>query len=127
MKLQYLCHIPYLLFGLGLAMPCAGAEPARETATKHDYSTLVRVEYVNQCVEQHAHKLAAVYQCSCAIDRIAAAVSFDDYVEVMTFINNANMPGEGGGMFRDSERGRKLIKNFRELESESLRSCGMPR
>ena len=36
--------------------------------------------------------------CACAIDRIAAALGFDDYVEVTTFINNANMSGEGGGM-----------------------------
>jgi hypothetical protein len=126
-KLQYLCHIPSLLIGLGLAAPGSAAVPAGEDAPVNYYPTLARVEYVNQCVEKHGGKMAALYQCSCAIDRIANSLTFDDYIEATTFVNNANMPGEGGGMFRDSERGKKLTKNYRDLEADALRSCGMPR
>ena len=126
MKLQYLCHLPLVFFVCGLADVSAAIEPARPDAPAHDYPTLARVEYVNQCVQKHGGKLAALYQCSCAIDRIADNLTFDDYVEATTFVNNANMPGEGGGMFRDSERGRKLTKTYRELEGASLRSCGVP-
>ncbi len=125
MKLQYLCHMPSLLLSFGIAVSSAAAEPARNDAPAHDYPTLARVEYVNHCIEQHGGKLAALYQCSCAIDRIANSLPFDDYVEVSTFIANANMPGEGGGMFRDSDRGRTLTKRYRELELAALRSCGM--
>jgi hypothetical protein len=110
---------------LSIAVSSAAAEPARNDAPGHDYPTLARVEYVNQCIQKHGGKLAALYQCSCAIDRIAEALTFDDYVETTTFVNNANMPGEGGGVFRDSERGRKLTKRFHELEADSLRGCGM--
>jgi hypothetical protein len=126
-KLQYLCHLPTVLITIGFALSGAAAEPARGDAAAHDYPTLARVEYVNQCVASNGGKLAALYQCSCAIDRIAAALAYDDYVEATTFVKNANMPGEGGGMFRDSERGRQLTKGYRALETDALRSCGMTR
>jgi hypothetical protein len=126
-KLQYLCHPSFLLVSMGLAMTCAAAEPARDTAPVNNYPTIARVEYVNQCINNNGGKLAALYQCSCAIDRIANTLTYDDYVEVTTFAKNANMPGEGGGMFRDSERGRKLIKNYRDLEADALHSCGVSR
>lgn len=127
MKLQYLCHPSSLILSMGLAVTCAAAEPARDNTPVNNFPTLARVEYVNQCINNNGGKLAALYQCSCAIDRIANSLTYDDYVEATTFIKNANLPGEGGGMFRDSERGRKLVKNYRELESDALRSCGVSR
>jgi len=126
-KLQYLCHPAFLLLSMGLAVTCAAAEPARDNTPVNNFPTQARVEYVNQCIDNNGGKLAALYQCSCAIDRIANNLTYDDYVEVTTYLKNVNMPGEGGGMFRDSERGRKLVKNYRELESDALRSCGVPR
>jgi hypothetical protein len=33
----------------------------------------------------------------------------------MEYVNNATPPGEGGGIFRDSDRARQLAKRFREL------------
>jgi hypothetical protein len=125
--MQYLCHLPILIVTMSLGMRCPAAEPAREPAPANDYPTIARVEYVNQCIANNGGKLAALYQCSCAIDRIATKLAYDDYVEATTFVKNANMAGEGGGMFRDSERGRKLVKSFRELESDALHSCGVSR
>jgi len=124
-KLQYLCHTLILALTAGFSLESTAADTSPPPA--HDYPTLARVEYVNQCINYNGGKLAALYQCSCAIDRIADALSFDEFVEATTFMKNANMPGEGGGMFRDSDRGRKLVKSYRELENESLRRCGMMR
>jgi hypothetical protein len=70
-------------------------------------------------------KLAAMYQCACAIDRIADALSYDDFVEASTYAKYATLPGEGAGIFRDSDRARQLAKRYRELESASLSACGM--
>jgi len=127
-KLQYLCHLLIPFWSTVLAATgAAAAEPARDAAPVNDYPTIARVEYVNQCIVNNGGKLAALYQCSCAIDRIASTLTFDDYVEATTFVKNASMPGEGGGMFRDSERGRKLVKNYRALESDALHRCGVSR
>ncbi len=127
MKLQYLCHLPILLLGLNAASAGAAAEGARGPSPANDYPTLARVEYVNQCINNNGGKLAALYQCSCAIDRIANVLSYDDYVEATTFVKNATMPGAGGGEFRDSERGRALTKRFQQLETDALHSCGVAR
>jgi hypothetical protein len=118
---------------MGFMATCAAAEPAHgdspapRDAPAHDYPTIARVEYVNECVGKNGGKLAALYQCSCAIDRIANALAYDDFVEASTFAKYATLPGAGGAIFRDSDRGRKLAKDFRDLESDALRGCGLTR
>jgi hypothetical protein len=127
MKLQYLCHMPLLFMTLGWAAAGAAAEPAAGDAPVHPYPTVARVQYVNECIDKSGDPLAALYQCSCAIDRIANVLTYDDYVEQSTYAKYATLPGEGGGIFRDSPEAKKLAKSFRDLESESLRSCGAKR
>jgi hypothetical protein len=112
---------------VGIAAAGAAAQPACGAVPAHDYPTLARVEYVNQCIEKNGGKLAALYQCSCAIDRIADAMSYDDFVEASTFAKYATLPGEGGGIFRDSDHARQMTKSFRELEAGALHACGMTR
>jgi hypothetical protein len=138
MKLQYLCHIPpgfVLVWAIGFIGAGTAAGPAfsetpgahadASTAPAHDYPTVARVEYVNDCIGKNGGKLAALYQCSCAIDRIANALAYDDFVEASTYAKYATLPGQGGGIFRDSEHARQLAKSFRDLEANSLRACGM--
>lgn len=125
MKLQYLCHMPPVFVLMGFVATCAAAEPARSGAPAHDYPTIARVEYVNDCIGKNGGKLAALYQCACAIDRIADALAYDDFVEASTFAKYATLPGAGGGEFRDSDHARKLAKSFRTLESDAQRGCGL--
>jgi hypothetical protein len=68
-----------------------------------------------------------VYQCACAIDRIADALTYDDYVEASTYAHYATLPGQAGSIFRDSDAARKMAKSYRELEAGALKSCGMTR
>ena len=94
-------------------------------APTHDYPTHARVEYVQECVATHGGKLSSLYQCSCVIDRIAARLSYDEYVEASTFAKYSGLPGEGGALFRDSDHAREMAKRFRETESEASRGCGL--
>jgi hypothetical protein len=96
-----------------------GAPPA------HDYPTQARVEYVNDCVAKNGAKLSQVYQCSCVIDDIANTLAYDDFVEVLTFARYATLPGEGGGIFRDSDQAKARAKQFREIEKNAYRACGL--
>jgi hypothetical protein len=112
-----------VLFGFavaaGLITPVYGAPPA------HNYPTQARVEYVNDCVARNGGKLSQVYQCSCVIDDIANTLAYDDFVEVSTFARYATLPGEGGGIFRDSDEAKAKAKRFRELEKNAYRACGL--
>jgi hypothetical protein len=97
-----------------------GAEPP-----VNDYPTVARVEYVNECIAANGGTLTALYRCSCALDRIAARMSYDDFVEAGTYARYATLPGEGGGIFRDSAKAKDLGKRYRELEGEAHRACGL--
>jgi hypothetical protein len=125
MKLQYLCHLCFLGTLLTAAVACGAEEAVRREAPAHQYPTIARVEYVNDCIGRNGGKLAALYQCACAIDKIADSLSYDDYVEASTFAKYATLPGQGGSIFRDSDRARDLAKSFRKLEVDSWRGCGI--
>jgi hypothetical protein len=122
MRLQTLCHLS-LWFGLSAGV--LAAPPSGEHVPVNNYPTMARVEYVNACTARNGEKLAAMYQCACAIDKIADSLPYDDFVEASTFARYQTLPGEGGGIFRDPDRGRQLAKKFRELEKSSLAACGM--
>jgi hypothetical protein len=124
MTMQRLCHAR-----LGLPLLCifcllASAGPVRGDSVTHDYPTYARVEYVNDCIVKGG-KLSNLYQCSCAIDRIAKRLSYDEFVEASTFAKYASLPGEGGAIFRDSQQARSQAKLYRELESDTWRACGL--
>jgi hypothetical protein len=106
-------------------LTCAFSTAATGDASVHDYPTHARVEYVQECVASHGARLANVYQCSCAIDRIAEKLSYDDFVEASTFVKYAKLGGEAGGLFRDPEQAKKMVKLYHDLESTALRACGM--
>jgi hypothetical protein len=91
----------------------------------NDYPTVARVEFVQECIRQHGGKLENLYQCSCAIDRIANALSYDEFVEASTYAKYSGLPGEGGGIFRDSDTAKQMAKRYRETEAEAYRSCGL--
>jgi hypothetical protein len=104
------------------------ADPPREPAPdapRYDYPTSARVEYVQECIAKNGGNLADLYKCSCAIDRIADHLSYDDFVEAGTFARYATLPGEGGGEFRDPEHARERAKLYRSTETDAYRSCGL--
>lgn len=124
MTMQRLCQMSTLPALLGAAWlytsPAAGAD-----SPVNDYPTVARVEFVQECIGQHGGKLENLYQCSCAIDRIAKALSYDEFVEASTYAKYSSLPGEGGGIFRDSDQARAMAKHYREVEAEAYRSCGL--
>ena len=122
--MQRLCHEPTRLALLAAALLCASVTPVLGEPPVHDYPTQARVEFVNECIRKHG-KLSNLYQCSCAIDRIANKLSYDDFVEASTFAKYATLPGEGGAIFRDSEEAKKKAKLYRELEADAYKACGV--
>jgi hypothetical protein len=109
--------------------PAAGdapkAEAPRADAPRNDYPTSARVEYVQECIAKNGGSLADLYKCSCAIDRVAEHLTYDDFVEASTFARYATLPGEGGGEFRDPDRAKERAKLYRSIEAEAYRSCGL--
>jgi hypothetical protein len=128
MPLQRLCQQRPGVFSFIVAVSAAALWPgvaAWGEPPVNDYPTAARVEYVNECIATQRDSLANVYQCSCVIDRIADTLTYDEFVEAITFARYAGLPGEGGGIFRDSDEGRKKGRAYRELEAKAYESCGL--
>jgi len=123
--LQRPCHERVHAILLCTALSAAFIAPASGAPPTNDYPTQARVEYVNDCVSRNGGKLSQVYQCSCVIDDIANTLTYDEFVEAGTFARYATLPGEGGGIFRDSEAAKATAKKFRELEKNAYRTCGL--
>lgn len=101
------------------------ATPARSEAPANSFPTLARVEYVQECINRTGGKQTNMYQCACVIDRIAEAMDYDQFVESSTFARYSTLPGEGGGLFRDTDEAKQKAKLFRETEANAFRACNL--
>ena len=115
-----LCPVSGAVLGLFIL-----ANPARSEAPANDFPTLARVEYVQECINRTGGKQTNMYQCACVIDRIAEAMNYDLFVESSTFARYSTLPGEGGGLFRDTDEAKKKAKLYRETETHAFRACNL--
>lgn len=93
-------------------------------AQANDFPTEARVEYVLQCMNNHGGQTYnTLYACVCAIDAIAARLSYADYTEAETFTMLRKTPGERGAVFRDPERSGQLIELLAETSREAEHGC----
>jgi hypothetical protein len=111
----------------GAAILCVvAATPLRADAPTHDYPTIARVEYVQECINRSGGRQGAMYQCACAIDRIAEKLTYEEFVESSTYARYSTLPGEGGALFRDTDEAKQKAKLFRTIESDAYRACNLP-
>jgi hypothetical protein len=93
-------------------------------AHANDYPTVDRVLYVQECMRAHpGPNFEMVNKCSCALDRIAEQVRFDDYVSMTTVVNAISIGGERGSELRDNETVKPQITRWRELQSKAKAAC----
>jgi len=103
------------------------AAGSASTAFAYDYPTVDRVQYVLECMYRNGGSSVYVYKCSCAIDSIAQKYTYDEWVDASMISRYQTMPGEGMGIFRDSDEERAKAKRYREAEADAKKSCGVPK
>jgi len=96
---------------------------APSTARADDFPTSGRVEYVLECMQQHDGKYEYLYKCSCAVDRLAKVLAYDDFVAMSVALRNQGLSGERGGLFRDAASVKDMAGKFREIEAGARRAC----
>ena len=113
---------------MALAGPLAWADGDAPQSTAaaggYNYPTQGRVEYVLSCMDDNGHDFANVYKCSCVIDKMATALSYDEFVDQSTFSKYATLGGEGGSEFR-VDHAKSQTKKFRALQSSAYQACGL--
>jgi hypothetical protein len=94
-------------------------------AQAFDYPTVERVEFVEACAQEYPDKAhhEMVYKCSCVIDKMAAQVSYDDFVEITTAAKAFSVAGERGNAVRDSSVGKDFNKRYKEMLKSARESC----
>lgn len=57
------------------------------------------------------------------IDKIAEKIAYGEYIEGEVFTQLRTTPGERGGLFRDPERARLLVKKITNITEVAEKSC----
>jgi hypothetical protein len=93
-------------------------------ANANDYPTLERVDYVLTCMRSAGGQtIDNLYACSCEIDQIAQKIEFDDFTAARTYEIYERMPGEKGGLFRESPDGDELRERLDAARQEAKKRC----
>lgn len=112
MKIQRLPMIPMLL---AAAFPAAAAS---------NFPTADRVEFVLECMRDHAGgEFELLNKCSCVIDRLAEKYKYDAYVEAQTLAKSVTIAGERGSVLRDNEAAQKAARSYRDTLAAASRAC----
>ncbi len=94
------------------------------TSDAHDYPTIEIIDYALTCMGRAGdRKLDNFYACSCEIETIAMSMPYDDFVSAKTFETFGGMPGEKGGIFRENEEGKILVRRFQDIRRQAQNSC----
>ena len=111
---------------IGLAC-CYGvlALCAPSAAIANDFPTIDRVRFVQECMAlRNSIKYETLYACSCTLDKIAAQINYDEFVEADSYMRMRNMRGERGGLFRDSDdHARTVRKRFHDVKAQAEAGC----
>lgn len=107
-----------------LAVIALNASFTSQTAFANDYPTLERVDHVLTCMRlAGGQTVDNLYACSCEIDVIAQQVDFDDFAEARTYEIYKRMPGEKGGLFRESKRGDEITGKLLAAREDAKKRC----
>jgi len=93
--------------------------------TSHDFPTIDRVLFVESCVREHPDRprQEMLYKCSCALDRIAGELPYEEYVELSTAADAGQIAGERGTAVRDSSEGKSMGTRYKAVRSKAFSSC----
>ena len=90
----------------------------------NDFPTRDRVEYVLFCLQDLGrNSMDDLQTCSCRIDSVASAMSFESYGWAVTYNRNKNMTGEKGSVFRDNKAGKRLSKQLAAANEAANGHC----
>ena len=115
----------HLLVAALAALSTAQAAAQDEPQGKADYPTIERVQFVESCVREHPDRShqEMLYKCSCAMDKIVAQMSYQEYVEASTAFLGGQIAGERGVGVRESTVGHALADRYRAAYRAAMKDC----
>lgn len=89
----------------------------------NDYPTNARADYVFVCMATNGQSRDMLERCSCAVDRIAEVLPYDQYVQAETVMRMRQTTGERAGMFRQGGLLGEMVAELRRAEAEAEIIC----
>lgn len=94
------------------------------SASANDFPTLDRVLYVQECMRENPGQYyETVSKCACALDALAAEVSYEAYTNMHTSALAISIGGERGSYIRSNDSERAEIKRFKDLQARVYKGC----
>lgn len=96
---------------------------------EHDYSTVNRVHYVQECMAANGHMnvYEATHKCSCVIDKIAEDFTQTEFEDLSTAYKYKNMPADKGAQFRDHKGLSADMDKYEKTVVDAYRTCRITR
>ncbi len=105
-------------------IPLALLLGAPSVVAANDFPTRDRVEYVLHCLQDMGrNSMDDLQTCSCRLDSVASAMSFESYGWAVTYDRNKRMTGEKGSVFRDNKAGIRLSKQLVAANETAKGQC----
>jgi len=102
----------------GFALPNALAD------NMAGYSTVLRVEFVLECMLEHkGSQYEMMNKCSCVLDQLGQKYTAEDFVEARTTSQAITIAGERGAALRDNAAARELAHRYRESVAQAESNC----
>ena len=91
----------------------------------NEYPTIESVRNVVTCMAENGGQTEeTLYACSCRLDALKAAFTFEEYENVSVYVRNRAMPGEKGAVFRDLGKSTKDLRaRYDKVESQAKKNC----
>lgn len=88
------------------------------------YSTVMRVEFVLQCMRDHSgSQYELMNKCSCALDQLGKRYTVEQFVESRTMAQAITIAGERGSALRDNAEAHRTARAYREALATAESDC----
>lgn len=118
-----MAYVRWLRPGVLALIACVGSAGIARADDFSDYPTAARSEYVFGCMKANGETRQVLDQCSCSVDVIASLLPYDRYVTAETVLSMAQVQGNLGGQFRNSEPANNAVNELRRAQAEAEVRC----
>jgi hypothetical protein len=74
-------------------------------------------------MQKHEGKYEYLYKCSCAVDQIAKALPYEEFVTLSTALRNQTLAGEHGAVFRDPDNVKGMANKYKAIQADADKAC----
>ena len=100
------------------------AAPVAQSAEMEGYSTVLRVEFVLECMrDREGTRYEMMNKCACVLDRLGQIYSAREFVDAWTTSKAISISGERGAALRDNEQAKQVALAFRNTVKRAEADC----